>query len=84
MGQGVEPLQRLSPLLPQRDGVVVDVHEDEAPAGLLVDAAAELHGVLERLVHVGMGVGDGAPESVRERSPCGLPQVTPHDVEPQW
>src|SRR6185295_3212554 len=42
-----EPLERRAPVVPQPHRVVVHVHEDEATARLLVDAAAIAHGVLD-------------------------------------
>src|SRR5207249_2215072 len=61
-----QTLDRGAPVLAERQGVVVDVHEDEPPARLLVDPPPVPHRVLERLVDVGVGPGDRVAEALRE------------------
>src|SRR5439155_1395221 len=73
-----EPLDGGAPLAPQRQREIVDVHEHEAPARLLVDPAPVAHRVLQGLVHVGVGPGDGVPQGLRERAVQIVAEVAAH------
>ena len=76
-----EPLERRAPVVPQPHRVVVHVHEHEAAARLLVDAAAIAHGVLDGLVDIGVRVVDGIAQRLREAAVHILPEVAAHHVD---
>ena len=72
-----EALDRGAAVLAEGQREVVDVHQHEAPARLLVDAPAVAHRVLERLVDVRVGPRDGVAEPLPQRAVHLLTELTP-------
>src|SRR5439155_1236940 len=78
---GEEPLDRGAALAAERQRELVDVHQDEPPARLLVDPPPIAHRILERLVLVRLGPGDRVAQPLRELPVHIVAQVAPHDVD---